>query len=513
MKKLLLTLVGLFSVMSALAGSYTITFKSNTGDSDATSAISNISQIIESGRSYVSEVTATKIYNAKSGYGIKFSTSSANGSLEMKMVSVAQINVTSVVVNAAKYGKDASSLVVSVGETAAAAQTLETDFKDYTYTFEGVKATSIKLSATKRIYVKSITVNYEGDDIVLDDPKPAENVKVANISALIEANKDLKNNTTSESVFEFTNPVTAIYQNGQNLYVSDNSGYMLIFGSTTNTYKNGDVIPAGLAGNYKMHNGLPELILAPASLKPGTAGTAVEPLVGDVDDPAAEGLNSYVVFKDVTVTAGSGKNFTISQGSLSVAGYNTFNITIPEGDHLNVVGFVSYYNNVQILPVEITSATGQEVVASPKFSPAAGEVAAGTAVTVSSATEGASIHYTLDGSDPTASSTPYSEPIVINEAATIKAIAMKDGMANSGIAVAEYTIKAEMPNVAVFDFTQPATLNPALPKDKDAEGLAADGTNGNKQYVITGVNFTDGTVIVTNTKGSTTDAKIGRAHV
>ena len=81
-----------------------------------------------------------------------------------------------------------------------------------------------------------------------------------------------------------------------------------------------------------------------------------------------------------------------------------------------------------------------EQVAAPSSNPAAGPVATGTEVILSSATEGASIYYTVDGSDPTAASTLYENPIVITADTTIKAVAIKDGMANSDPEVFAYTI-------------------------------------------------------------------------
>jgi len=63
-----------------------------------------------------------------------------------------------------------------------------------------------------------------------------------------------------------------------------------------------------------------------------------------------------------------------------------------------------------------------------------------TPVTLSYPTAGFTIYYTLDGSDPSASSTRYTEPIVITEDVTIKAIAIKEGISSSEIAVFEYTV-------------------------------------------------------------------------
>ncbi len=77
----------------------------------------------------------------------------------------------------------------------------------------------------------------------------------------------------------------------------------------------------------------------------------------------------------------------------------------------------------------------------PTFSVAAGEVSKGTKVTISTETDGATIYYTTDGSTPTTSSTAYSSAITINSATTLKAIAAKDGMANSEVATAAYTVR------------------------------------------------------------------------
>lgn len=79
--------------------------------------------------------------------------------------------------------------------------------------------------------------------------------------------------------------------------------------------------------------------------------------------------------------------------------------------------------------------------ATPTFSVAAGEVDPGTTVTISTTTDGATIYYTTNGSDPTTSSTIYSSAITINAAMTLKAMAVKDGMANSTVASAAYTVR------------------------------------------------------------------------
>lgn len=79
-------------------------------------------------------------------------------------------------------------------------------------------------------------------------------------------------------------------------------------------------------------------------------------------------------------------------------------------------------------------------VATPTFKPAQGEYTEAQNVTITCATEDAVIHYTVDGTDPTAESPVYDEAIAVGETMTIKAIAMKEGMTNSNVATAEYII-------------------------------------------------------------------------
>ena len=79
------------------------------------------------------------------------------------------------------------------------------------------------------------------------------------------------------------------------------------------------------------------------------------------------------------------------------------------------------------------------VVATPVFNPGTGEFGPHQSVTISCATRKATIYYTTDGKKPTTSSNKYTEPIVIADTTTIKAIAVKDGAVDSEITSATYT--------------------------------------------------------------------------
>ena len=102
-----------------------------------------------------------------------------------------------------------------------------------------------------------------------------------------------------------------------------------------------------------------------------------------------------------------------------------------------------YYTNSGVATAAFTI-KAREVVATPVISPAGGEVAAGTTVTISCATSGATVYYTTDGTTPTTSSAVYSGAITVNSAMTVKAMAAKNGYyTNSSVATAAFTIKVE----------------------------------------------------------------------
>ena len=78
-------------------------------------------------------------------------------------------------------------------------------------------------------------------------------------------------------------------------------------------------------------------------------------------------------------------------------------------------------------------------VRTPTFSPDGGTYTSPQQVTISCSTNGATIYYTIDGTTPTASSTPYTEPITVSESLTLMAIAVKDDE-QSSVATASFII-------------------------------------------------------------------------
>ena len=161
---------------------------------------------------------------------------------------------------------------------------------------------------------------------------------------------------------KFTNALTAVYQNGNNLIVQDASGRMLVYGAVGQTYNNGDVIAAGVRGKVGEYGGNIQLVPTADSFVAGVAGTAVAPVVKTVADLSNCAFLDYVKLEGVyfTLDAGKTKNYTVSDGTNSFAAYNQFNITIEglaEGVTYNVEGFVSSYNGkAQLQPISVVVA-------------------------------------------------------------------------------------------------------------------------------------------------------------
>ena len=68
---------------------------------------------------------------------------------------------------------------------------------------------------------------------------------------------------------------------------------------------------------------------------------------------------------------------------------------------------------------------------------------AGVKVTMSTATEGAAIYYTTDGTEPTENSERYTEAVTFGEDTVVKAVAVKAGIENSPVSVAKVSIKTK----------------------------------------------------------------------
>lgn len=118
--------------------------------------------------------------------------------------------------------------------------------------------------------------------------------------------------------------------------------------------------------------------------------------------------------------------------------------------------FKNYDMNMTI-PIQ-QSYLDKMVVKSPKSNYPSGKITEGSSIKLSCATDGAEIYYTTDGSTPTVKSTKYTEPIIINESKTIKAIATKKGMEDSRISQFNYIV-SQKSNILYGDINSDGEVN------------------------------------------------------
>ncbi|MCB5271053.1 MAG: chitobiase/beta-hexosaminidase C-terminal domain-containing protein [Candidatus Cloacimonetes bacterium] len=111
-----------------------------------------------------------------------------------------------------------------------------------------------------------------------------------------------------------------------------------------------------------------------------------------------------------------------------------------------VNGTVGSYPN-SLYQINATGTVYQ--VATPGFDPPAGSYTSAQNVTISCATPGAQIRYTISGEEPTASSTLYSAPVPISSTTTLKAKAFLAGWEPSTTATGIYAITSTVATPAL----------------------------------------------------------------
>jgi hypothetical protein len=132
-------------------------------------------------------------------------------------------------------------------------------------------------------------------------------------------------------------------QSGNSLYTKDATGYMLIYGSTGQTYKNGDVIAAGFGGKKVTYNGYPEMGTPLSGFAAATSNTPIKPDTVKITDVKSAIWGDYVFIKNVKVNS---TKLIIVNGTDTLAFYSKpFAASVP-ADTLsyNVAGIVSSHS-------------------------------------------------------------------------------------------------------------------------------------------------------------------------
>ena len=204
----------------------------------------------------------------------------------------------------------------------------------------------------------------------------------------------------------------------------------------------------------------------------------------------ASGASSTTAILDVTV---GGVEFD-TQKSLTA---NATNYTLEGSASGEIVVKLSQNSAKKALyvkSIEVTYSSSSTKVTTPTFFPISGEVTKGTVVSFNCATEGVTYYYTTDGSTPTtnsASATSYT----VNSDVTLKVIAVKNGLENSSVATATYTVAKNESNLAFSESRVTANIGESFtpPTLSFADGYDGSITYSSSNNAIT-VNETTGEV-------------------
>ena len=135
--------------------SYTITFKTGSGDGTAASTSTACSIIVSEGSSYLSGnlATTTNVYY-NGANGLKLGKSGGSGVIKMNLTS--SITPTSIVVKAKRYN---SSKAATLKVNGSATQNIISDFSDLTFNITS-EISYLQLESSNYCWISSITVNY-----------------------------------------------------------------------------------------------------------------------------------------------------------------------------------------------------------------------------------------------------------------------------------------------------------------------------------------------------------------
>ena len=307
-----------------------------------------------------------------------------------------------------------------------------------------------------------------------------------------------------DKVSKVTN-LKVVYQNGQNLYLYDETNNGMLYFGNYDTFAAGTVF-ASVKGTYTLYGKSETPEVTGATFAGQATGTPVEPEEFSAEEASVDKRYKYVIMTDVAINNLSGKNFVFTDATGNIAGFNKFNLEeVAVGTGYTVVGIVDVYNNnPQVIPVSVTGGVVTEVVADPVIAPAAGYVKAGTEVTITCQTEGAKIYYTTDNVNPTAESTEYTGAFELTASCTVKAIAIKENCVNSKVVSAKYELLAEGEDYATFDFTSLENVAKITDNTTLQPGNSTENKDGNN---VSGIEFVNGPMTLTIAKEEGSEPK------
>ena len=204
-------------------------------------------------------------------------------------------------------------------------------------------------------------------------------------------------------------------------------------------------IGKSVAVKFDLHNNAGEGVNSTGLYTNGATPTLPAiTLAGGVDLHSGDILRAHMTYDGTTLT------MTLNDTAVPADTFTTsWTINIPGtvGANTAFVGFTAGTGGSTAIQEILgwtysTGATGPPPAATPVITPATGSFTSAQMVSMTDTTSGASIFYTLDGTQPTASSTPYTVPFNVSSTTTVMAIATATNFSTSATATSVITIQS-----------------------------------------------------------------------
>ena len=264
---------------------------------------------------------------------------------------------------------------------------------------------------------------------------------------------------------------------------NDKAGYTQDSGT-----KDADIVHLQIKAESQIINEEPSAIIVTAHLGAGADRDELTyPVNAVLVDAEGNNVGDPVVLTN-SIPDKNGADFSANLPTANYANVRGVKISHMKEDSWNIRYYsMSFKYQTGGTTYDNYSTDCQAQVATPTFSPVAGTYTSAQTVTISTETADATIYYTTNGDEPTSSSTLYEGAVEVAESKTLKAIAVKDGMANSAVASAEYTINLPL-----------STMDQIFAAATTAGSTATDVNIQFNNWVVSGVSTNGMNVFVTD---------------
>ena len=229
------------------------------------------------------------------------------------------------------------------------------------YSINGAAATeytapfTLSEAGTYAVKAYATKTGLENSDEATANYEIAAPVEVGSIAEFI-----MNGESDATAAYKWTFPVTVAAQmkgDGYGAtYVKDAAGdFMYIFGKDVPAYNTGDVIPAGVVGEYQNYNGLPEMTYPQGDTFAAASGNVgFTPAVVGAGTITAADVNKVVVISGTYNVVDKTKTMEDATGSVSVYYQSKWGVeTAESGKKYDLLCAVAIYKeNVQVYPMQ-----------------------------------------------------------------------------------------------------------------------------------------------------------------